>query len=221
MKKVFLALLISLLASSLMAQSIRETAIKRFSVGADIFTDIWMNHPPGDVGVRTINQGANVFGMYNYPLGESNFHFAFGLGMGFHNFFTKGPIEDIRADTIVYIPQPDTLKLRKYKLGLTYVDVPLEFRFKSPKKFRFAFGFKVGYKLDGKTKYKGERPDKENVIVKQKQVLHIENFRFGPTVRIGYDWFSLFAYYQISKVFERNRGPDIYPISVGITLLPF
>ena len=105
MKKVILALLISLLASSLMAQSIRETAIKRFSVGADIFTDIWMNHPPGDVGVRTINQGANVFGMYNYPLGESNFHFAFGIGMGFHNFYTKGPIEDIRAD------HPNTYKL--------------------------------------------------------------------------------------------------------------
>jgi hypothetical protein len=223
MKKLILAIIISLLFSSLYSQSVTEsTAIKRFSLGADIFTDIWMNHPPGDIGVRTINQGVNVFGMYNFPLGESNFHFAIGLGMGFHNFYTKGPIEDIKADTIVYVPQPDTLLLRKYKLGLSYVDLPIEFRFKNLKKFRFALGFKVGYLLDAKTKYKGERMDKANVVIKEKQVSNVETFRFGPTVRLGWNWISLYAYYQISHVFENNRGPEkLYPISVGITLLPF
>jgi hypothetical protein len=222
MRKTILSIcVVFITASSLFAQTPTETTIKRFSLGADIFTDIWMNQPEG-VPARTINQGANVFGMYNFPLGESNFHFAIGAGMGFHNLYTKGVIEDIRADTIKFVPQPDTLAFKRHKLGLTYVDVPIEFRFKSDSKIRFAIGFKVGYKIDGKTKYKGERPDKENVTIKQKQVKYIETFRFGPTLRFGYDWFSLFGYYQISSIFQNNRGPDnLYPISVGITLLPF
>jgi hypothetical protein len=67
-------------------------------------------------------------------------------------------------------------------------------------------------------KYKYEKAD----IEKAKQVNNVEKFRFGPTLRVGYSWFSLYAYYSVTKVFQGNKGPeDLYPISVGITLLPF
>jgi hypothetical protein len=217
MKKLTIVILLTLSANWLSAQSLSQTTIKRFSFGGDIFTDIWMNHPEGAT-VRGINQGVNVFGMYNFPIGESNFSFAIGVGMGFHNLYSKSVIEDIKADTIKFMRLPDTVAMKRTKLGLSYIDLPLEFRFKTPSKFRAAIGVKVGYLVDAKVKYKYGKAD----IEKAKQVSNVEKFRFGPTVRVGYSWFSVFAYYSVTKIFRKNRGPDeLYPISVGITFLPF
>lgn len=201
-------------------QKIGQSTIKRFSFGLDFYTDIWLKKPPG-IKTRAINQGISVFGMYNYMFGESNFSIAIGVGTGFHNMYTKGKIEDIKADTILFVPIPDSIDYKRYKLGLSYFDIPLEFRFKTDKKFRLAIGAKFGFLLDGKTKYRGNREDGHLVTQKEKAVDNLQRFRFGPTFRIGYDWFNLYAYYQITKVFEPGRGPDIYPLSIGITLLPF
>lgn len=220
MNKFFLAAFFAVLFLSSAAQKISQTTIKRFSMGADIYTDIWLNKPDG-IDTRTINQAASFFGMYNKPFGESNVSFAIGIGLGMHNLYTKGRIEDIKADTIVFVPIPDSISYKKYKLGLTYIDVPVELRLKTENKFRFAIGFKVGYLIDGKTKYKGNREDGQKVVFKEKQVNQLENVRFGPTIRIGYDWFNLYAYYSVTKVFKKGKGPETYPLSVGITLLPF
>jgi hypothetical protein len=220
MKKLLLALLVLGFIWTSQGQKIGQSTIKRFSFGLDYYTDIWLKKPP-DISTRAINQGVSVFGMYNYPFGESNVSIAIGLGTGFHNLYTKGQIEDIKADTINFIKIPDSIDYKRYKLGLSYLDIPLEFRLKTSKKFRFAVGVKFGFLLDGKTKYKGNREDGQLVTIKEKQVDNLQRFRFGPTLRVGYDWFNIYAYYQVTKVFEPGRGPDVYPLSVGITLLPF
>lgn len=220
MKKALALLFFLGLFTTSFGQKIGQSTIKRFSFGLDYYTDIWLKKPP-DIKTRAINQGISVFGMYNYPFGESNFSIAIGIGTGFHNMYTKGRIEDIKADTITFVQIPDSINYKRYKLGLSYFDIPLEFRFKTAKKFRMAVGVKFGFLLDAKTKYKGNREDGELVNIKEKPVNNVQNFRFGPTFRVGYDWFNVFVYYQVTKVFEPGRGPDIYPLSVGITLLPF
>ena len=221
MKKTLIILLAIFASFSARSQVVGETTIKRFSVGTDIFSDIWMNQPAG-TKARFMQQGASIFGMYNYQFGKSNFSFAFGFGGTFHNFYSNATIPDIKADTISFVAIPDSVNYRKSKLGLTYLDIPFEFRLKTVKKFRVSLGFKVGILIDGKTKYKGDRPsDHVAVIIKQKPVEQLEKWRYGPTIRIGYDWFNLYAYYSLSKVFQKYQGPDMYPISVGITFLPF
>lgn len=213
---------LTLISTAFAQKKAGETTIKRFSFGADIFADIWMNQPKG-VDVRTINQGMNVFGMYNYPFKpEGRFSFAFGIGGGFHNMYSNSVIKDIKADSIEFVVIPDSVSYKKSKISMTYIDIPFEFRYKSPTKFRVAVGFKIGYLLDGKTKYKGNNIHGDQYIEKQKQINFVEKFRFGPHIRVGYHWFSIYAYYQVTSIFQRNKGPNnLYPISVGITLLPF
>ena len=220
MKKLLLIILTLGFVYTTMGQKLGQTTIKRFSFGLDLYTDIWLKKLP-DVKFRTINQGISVFGMYNYPFGDSPFSIAIGIGTGFHNMYTKGKIENIKADTIVFVKFPDTISYKRNKLGLSFLDIPLEFRLKTAKKFRLAVGVKFGFLLDGKTKYKGDREDGKLVVQKEKQVNNLQNFRFGPTFRIGYDWFNIYAYYQVTKVFDPGRGPETYPLSIGITLLPF
>ncbi|MDR0542049.1 MAG: PorT family protein [Dysgonamonadaceae bacterium] len=42
------------------------------------------------------------------------------------------------------------------------------------------------------------------------------NFRF--TARIGVEYFSLFGYYQPVSMFEKGKGPEVYPCGIGMML---
>ena len=203
-----------------MAQKIDKTTVKRFSLGADFFTDILMDKPD-DIKIRAINQGGGIFGMYNFPIAESNFSFAIGAGFSVHNVYSDSRIADFRADTIRFIKINDTIDYRRSKLGITYLDIPMEFRLKTDKKFRLAIGFKAGLLVDAKTKYKGVDENDEKFILKEKQVAQLEKWRFGPTIRVGYDWINIMGFFSLSQYFQKDRGPEFYPVSIGITLLPF
>ena len=199
---------------------IKETTIRRVSVGVEIYQDFWMNWPKG-MNVRAINQGAGGFIMYNVPFGESPVSFSIGAGIGCQNLFSNTTINDIHADTITFTPIPDTIDYKKSKLGLTYLDFPLELRVVTKDKIRFSVGLKLGYLLDAKTKYKGDDIYGQESTVKYRKVEHVDKFRFGPTIRFGYDWFQIMGYFSVSQIFEKGLGPDLYPISVGITFMPF
>jgi hypothetical protein len=222
MKKIILILFGLILAVSSFSQDKRTETLRKFSIGLDLFTDIWINKPE-NVDGRGFNQGMGFCMMYNRPFGESKVSFAIGAGMGFHNFFSDSRIPNIRADSIVFLPIADSVDYKKSKLGLSYIEVPFELRIKTEKKFRIGIGGKVGYLVDAKTKYKGENVyGGDQIILKDKQVDQVQKFIFGPTLRIGYDWFNIFGYYQVTQIFEVDRGPsNLYPISVGITLIPF
>jgi hypothetical protein len=197
-----------------------EETVRRISVGADIYQDFWLNWPK-EMNVRAINQGAGAYVTYNVPLGDGPVSFAIGAGVGWHNLYSNMTINDIKADTIVFTRIPDSINYSKSKLGLTYLDFPLELRFKAENKVRFSVGVKLGYLLDAKTKYKGDNLTGDEYISKFKQVNNADKFRFGPVVRVGYNWFQVMAYYSVTKIFDKNLGPDLYPISVGVTFMPF
>ena len=83
-------------------------------------------------------------------------------------------------------------------------------------------GFKVGYLIDSKQKYIGNRPeDYKNVKTKTKDINRLQEWTYGPTLRVGFKYVSLYGYYQLSNIFDRGFGPEMYPISVGLTISPF
>ncbi|RLD78927.1 MAG: hypothetical protein DRJ15_10530 [Bacteroidetes bacterium] len=230
MKRILLSVVGILIIGSVFSQVVSESTIRKFNIGVGMSTDIWQGLPP-DMKARTINQGAQVFGMYNYRVKESSVYLAGGIGMGMHNLYSNNYISDVRADSISFLKIPGDVDYKKSKLSLTYIDVPLEFRIKTDKHFRIAFGFKFGFLIDAHTKYKGNRftiaddgtteTDRVNVKVKSKDVKQVETWRYGPTFRIGYKWFNLTVYYQLSKVFKVDKGPQLYPISIGLAVIPF
>ncbi len=69
---------------------------------------------------------------------------------------------------------------------------------------------KLEYKLDG-VKYEERR----------KSDFLQNTFRYGLTARLGLKYFRLFANYDLVPLFQKDRGPELYPVSVGISLLSF
>lgn len=222
MKKFALLIVAVFISFAMYAQEVLDGDTKnKFNIGLDIFSDIWPD-APDETDLSTINRGISVFGMYNYQFGESNFSFAIGAGITSHNMYHNARIDtDTQADSTVFTPIDDSISFKRSKLNLTYLDVPFEFRLKTDKKFRLALGFKLGYLIHKHNKYKGDVGEFSDVINKTTNVNYLENFRYGPTFRLGYKWFNLMAYYQISKIFKPDQGPEMSPISVGISLMPF
>lgn len=222
MKKLFL-FLISFFALNavLLAQKPSESLFSdKFATGIDVFNDFVMDAPDG-IKFRAINPGVNIYGMRTFPVKKSNFAFAIGLGLGMQNLFSDATLQDTSGISF-FQAIPDDLKYKKSKLSLTYLDVPAEIRFKTEGGFKVALGLKVGLLINAHTKYKGNDPaDGSKTKIKVSQLPNLQTWRFGPSFQIGYKWINLNAFYSLSKIFEENAGPEIYPVSVGISLRPF
>ncbi len=211
----------ALLGQTVSAQVLSESAKRKITVGADIFTDIWLKSPD-DIELRTIHQGATGFAMYNFQLGESMSSFSVGLGIRNHNIYSNARVEDVKADTIKMVPIPANVNYKRSKINLVYLDLPFEFKFRTESGFKVSAGFKVGWSIDSKEKYVGDLTSSgPKVKEKRKGISNLETWTYGATFRIGYKAFNLYTYYQINDFFEKGKGPELQPLSVGLTITPF
>lgn len=86
--------------------------------------------------------------------------------------------------------------------------------------FHISAGAIFGFNLQTKMKYK-YRYEGDNKKEKDKQSFNTNPFRVSLTTRIGIGWFNVFATYSLTPLFENDRGPELYPFTVGVTLLGF
>lgn len=63
----------------------------------------------------------------------------------------------------------------------------------------------------------------EKIMVKEKTktIRQLQKWSYGVTLRVGYKFVTVYAYYQISDIFEKGKGPEISPVSLGLTITPF
>lgn len=197
-------------------------------IAASIYSDIWQVASGTDITIKAVNPGFTFNYFFNIPISEK-FGMGLGLGISTHSMNSDAmPYEDTLSKTAFQkIPETVNGKTVDYdinKLALTYLDIPLEFRFTTvtPKsdKIKFALGIKGGYLINNHIKYKGsDLSDGEgDSKFKQYNIANIEPLRYGATFRIGYNKYHLFGYYSLSKLFKENKGPEMYPISLGLGL---
>lgn len=221
MKKVGLLLAFLALMFTAQSQIITSKTSKNISAGFDVYTDIITKVPTG-VEARAINQGFSFSTTYNFKVGESNHVFAIGAGLRMHNFYTDSRILNVKSDTIVLTPISGNLNYKRSKISLVYLDIPAEFRFRFKDDWKIGVGFKMGIAIDSKTKYRGQTEVAGPYrLIKEKRINALEKYTFGPTLRVGYKWINLFAFYQPTRVFNTDLGPEIYPLSVGLTITPY
>ncbi len=225
MKKIillFAGILVMSTFTKVNAQIISESARRKVTVGVDVFSDFWFN-TPADMKVRTVNQGSNVFMQYNFDLGKSKkITFAVGVGIGNHNLFSNTRIDNLKADTIVFVPISADVKYKRSKINLVSITAPLELKFHWQNGLKLGVGINLGYLIDSKEKYVGNLTGStQQVNEKNKGIFQLENVTFGPTLRFGYKVFNIYAQYQVTQVFRMGHGPQLNPLSVGITITPF
>jgi len=230
MKRILIVFLLAATAIGLFAQKPSAESIrKRFSLSTTLFNDFWMD-VPDSIKPRAINQGVDIYALYNFPMDKKGrLSFFAGVGLGAHNFYHKALIglDENNKSFLYNFPAKDAkgndIKVKNSKLSITYFDIPFGFQYKAANKLHGTLGFKVGWSINDHSKYKGTDLAGSGLQVKTKSagLPNIENLHYGPYATFGYKWFGLTACYQVSPIFEKDMGPEIYPISVGITFRPF
>lgn len=247
MKKILVCALISLSISSLYAQKndkadkkkiIREQA-GRPDVPGDLMIDLGLNllqdneWDHGTFGSKFFN----VYYQYDFNIANSRFSFHPGLGIGTekYDFDDKLVLTDSIGTDNSHNTVFDTLSsvypnssFKKSKLALTYLDIPLELRWRSMKfdpqrSLKIAIGAKLGLKLDSHTKVKYTHLGRDK-IVKTDQSFGVSKFRYGAYGKIGYGKIYGYYYYSLSQLFESGKGPgdtEAFPVQVGITFSLF
>lgn len=207
-------------------QSADQSTRRNFSTVIDVFNDVYIN-VPDSVDGRFFNGGMSFSGFFEHHFGSSNFSAAIGAGLGTHNFYShsfvvtdSNNVSGLRPISKLY---PGTSH-DKNKLSYTYIDFPIELRMRTKTDFRAAVGFKFGVLIDSHSKYKGDDyivGTDDDLFVKIKDINNIENLRYGISARFGWRYINVMGFYSFTNLFEKNRGPEMYPISFGISLMPF
>ncbi len=145
-----------------------------------------------------------------------------GLGLEFNNYHFNGNNNIMKNELgviVEYDAGADGIYLDKSKLSTTYFVIPVLLEAQLPvnryKTINLAAGVISGAKIFSHTKMKYYENGKKKIKEKDDYSLNI--LRYGPTVRLGYECFQIYATYYLNTLFKENKGPELYPIQIGLS----
>lgn len=189
----------------------------------------WTNKPDS---VRTsgLPRTFNLYLMLDFPF-KTNPHWSVALGPGIATdniYFSKSYI-GIRDNnsTIRFQDMSDTNHYKKYKLATAYLEAPIELRYRfnaadDRRSVKLALGAKIGTLLNAHVKGK-DLQDKNGTtlnsyIEKENSKRFFNKNRLSLMGRVGYGHYSLFASYAVTPLFKEGAGPDVRPLTFGLTI---
>lgn len=110
----------------------------------------------------------------------------------------------------------------KNKLTTSFINIPVMFEFQLPiksQKNRLIIdvgpycGFRVGSHL--------KMVDVDGVKKKRYGNINLNPLQYGAMMQVGVKSFRLFGSYNLSTLFMDNKGPELYPVQVGVSFLAF
>ena len=158
------------------------------------------------------------------PIWEEKIGLVTGAGFKFNNYDLVQDVVIVnQMDSTFGVVDP-TRSINKNRLKTTAIHVPLMLETNLGKdadhSFHLAAGGTVTYMLNTRTKQKYKQ-DGENYKKKDKSDFNVNDFQFAATARVGYGDFTLYATYNLTPLFENNKGPEVYPFTIGVSFMHF
>ena len=199
-----------------------------FELGLNNFfdSDFSMSRPP-QYSWMDLNTGKswNVnlnFHQMSFGLIGNRFGLVTGIGFELNNYHFDGDNSIQEIDGVIEEEPLTDLSLNKSKLTTTFLNVPLLLEVqigpeKRSKRIHLAGGVIGGLKLGSHTKivYRDEGKKKK---LKDRDDFNINPLRYGFTLRVGYRNASIYGIYYPTPFFEKDKGPELYPFNVGLSL---
>ena len=216
MKKQFFLLSAMLLLSFMAnAQLIKDRTNGLITMGFDLYTDINTGSKYENFDLRAINQGFGTYVTYNLPMGESKHTVSLGLGVSCHNYYMKDAWLSEPYNHVITFTENTNVK--KSKININYLDIPMELNFRIADKFKISFGAKASFLMSSKSKVIGNVfDDGHKWEVKYSSINALESIVYSAFFRAGSRCVNLFLGYQFNNSFKQDRGPEILPFSIGI-----
>lgn len=167
------------------------------------------------------------FAQYSINFVNEQFGLVTGLGLEWtyyrfddNNSIQKNPTTGYIEPRDLAIDKPEW-EILESKLSTTFATLPILLEVHSSssqdKGLVFAVGAIGGVKLGSNTKIVYKENDNKNKS-KIKDDYNISPFRYGVHARVGVGNWLIYGTYYFTSIFEKNKGPELYPISVGFAL---
>ncbi|MGM0666001.1 MAG: outer membrane beta-barrel protein [Bacteroidota bacterium] len=179
---------------------------------------------PSELNYMDLNTGKSFNVNINFAqlgIGFSrHFGIATGLGLEFNDYKFEGNNNITKDEDGVIVPYypEDGIQYEKTKLTTTYLTMPLMLEAQVPVRSRrtlnIAAGVIGGVKIGSHSKVVYYDGGKQKV--KENDDFSLSVLRYGPTVRLGYEGFQVYATYYMNGLFIENKGPELYPFQIGI-----
>ncbi|MEX2379746.1 MAG: outer membrane beta-barrel protein [Vicingaceae bacterium] len=172
---------------------------------------------------KSISVAINFMEFY-IPVWQEKIGFSTGLGFEFNSYDLDRDYSIFsNKDTTVGIAD-ETKDIEKNKFRSTMLNLPLMLETNIGKDAKHSFHLAVGgmasYRVGSKTKQIFSQNGSDHKV-KNRTDFNMNPFRFSAVARIGYGDFTLFAAYSLTPIFEKDKGPELYPFTVGLSLVSF
>lgn len=194
---------------------------------------------------RSLMVNLNLYEL-NVNLYKQKLGFTTGFGFQFSNYyFTNDYILLQDSAALVAYKTRDqvgnAVDFKINKLFASYFNVPLLFEYQTNRyhrinSFHATLGVVLGVRIGSYTKQIYESLNQTYTLVDEKGApvanyyvdkhvvrdrgpYHLSPFKVDAAFRIGWSHLNLFATYSLTQMFQKDQGPELYPWTVGITLL--
>jgi hypothetical protein len=174
---------------------------------------------------KSINVSLN-FWEQKIPIWKEHINIVTGMGVDLSNYRFSNNYKLTPDSNYISAVYDSAVDYKKNKLLATYLNVPLLLQFdsnpfgKHDKTVHISAGVvgsvrlgshaKQVYELNGSTYNPKTRDD-----------FNLNPFRYSAMLRVGVGKIDLYASYALNTMFKKNEGPQVYPFTVGITLVGF
>ncbi|MES2680192.1 MAG: DUF2807 domain-containing protein [Bacteroidota bacterium] len=186
---------------------------------------------PGKYDYMDLNYGRSFNFQFNlierqFNIIRNNFKIITGFGFDYHSYqlSNKTNLDPDSSFTYGRIDSTNNYVYKKNRLRNTYIQVPLLFEFNTsnnPKKtFHMAFGVIGQYLIASRTRQILEQDEFELTRVR-KDGYNMSPFAAKAHVNFGYKGWTIYGEYNLTPLFQSGKGPELYPFSVGLRVIPF
>lgn len=161
----------------------------------------------------------------NFPIYKNYIKIKTGLGFAWNGYGLKNDVTmQTRDSSAIYATVVDSaISYTKNKFRAAYMTVPFLVELNSNKdqrEFHLSVGAIGGWNMGSLIRQKWQDGD-HDMDYKHKGNFNVNPFTLDATARIGYRNFTLFATYGLTPLFEKNKGPEVYPMTVGLQIIPW
>jgi hypothetical protein len=185
----------------------------------NITYNILRNKPAG-ISQNSLSSGVSLGFLRDFPINKlRTFAIAPGLGFSFSN-YKENLIVNNQETILSYSEIPSNIPYDKNKLGLYFVEVPIELRWRtstpvSHKFWRIYGGFKFSYLL-----YSRSRFIADGIDYKIENNPDLNKIQYGAYLSAGYNGSNIYAYYGLQDMFKNavfNNGPiNMRTFNIGL-----